>query len=209
MKIMEREEVIKIIVNEIEKFRLEHPIRVGVSGITASGKSTLAQEIASEIVSRGYPCIKTSIDNFHNPQKLRYAEAESAAHAYYENAHDYDAIIERLLKPLGKGDNLTYQTQSLDLEADIPVNSEPQLAAKNTILVVDGTFLFKETLNNYWDFRIFVQTDFEIALERGIQRDGARLGGEVATRKRYVERYHKASAMYLNNCHPISKAQAK
>ena len=61
---LERKEVMKIIVNEIEKVCLEHPIRVGVSGITASGKSTLAQEIASEIVSRGYPCIKASIDNY-------------------------------------------------------------------------------------------------------------------------------------------------
>ncbi|MDF5733757.1 MAG: hypothetical protein PUP92_38745 [Rhizonema sp. PD38] len=120
----------------------------------------------------------------------------------------FKVIIERLLKPLGKGGNLTYQTQSLDLEADIPVNSEPQLAAKNAILVVDGTFLFKEKLNDYWDFRIFVHTDFEIALKRGVQRDKTRLGGESATEKRYLERYHKASAVYLNNCHPISKAQA-
>jgi|GEM_PF-4241770 uridine kinase len=41
-----RQELIKLIVYKIEKLRLEHPIRVGVSGITASGKSTLAQEIA-------------------------------------------------------------------------------------------------------------------------------------------------------------------
>jgi len=201
-----RQELIKLIVCEIEKLRLEHPIRVGVSGITASGKSTLAQEIALEIISRGYPCIKTSIDDFHNPKKLRYCEAQSLAHAYYENAHDYDALIERLLKPLGKGGNLTYQTKSLDLETDISVNPEPQVAARNTILVVDGTFLFKEKLNDYWDFRIFVHTDFKIALNRGIQRDQARLGGESATKNRYLERYHKASMMYIDDCNPMSKA---
>ncbi|MBO3464211.1 nucleoside/nucleotide kinase family protein [Aetokthonos hydrillicola] len=204
---MQRNELIKIIVTEIEKLQLEHPVRVGVSGITASGKSTLAQEIALEIVSRGYPCIKASIDDFHHPKKVRYSEALSLAHAYYKNAHDYDALIERLLKPLGKGGSLIYQTQSLDLETDIPVNPEPQVASINTILVVDGTFLFKEKLNDYWDFRIFVETDFEIALKRGIQRDQARLGGELSTEKRYLERYHKASKMYINDCHPISKAQ--
>jgi uridine kinase len=204
---MQRKELIKIIVNEIEKLQFEHPIRVGVSGITASGKSTLAQEIALEIVSRGYLCIKASIDDFHNPKKLRYSQALSLAHAYYENAHDYDALRERLLKPLGKGGNLTYQTQSLDLETDISVDPEPQVAAINTILVVDGTFLFKEKLNDYWDFRIFVHTDFEIALKRGIKRDQARLGGESATEKRYLERYHKASMIYINDCNPMSKAQ--
>ena len=204
---MQRKELIKIIVNEIRKLELEHPVRVGVSGITASGKSTLAQEIALEIVSRGYPCIKASIDDFHHPKKLRYSQALSLADAYYENAHDYDAIIERLLKPLGKGGNLIYQTQSLDLETDIPVNPEPQVAAINSILVVDGTFLFKEKLNDYWDFRIFVDTNFQIALKRGIQRDKARLGGELATKQRYLVRYHKASIMYINDCMPISKAQ--
>ncbi|MBD2514751.1 hypothetical protein H6G93_06960 [Nostoc sp. FACHB-973] len=203
---MKRKEVVKLLVNEIEKSRLEHPIRVGVSGITASGKSTLAQEIALEIISRGYPYIKASIDDFHNPKKLRYSESLSLAHAYYENAHDYDALIERLLKPLGKGGNLTYQTQSLDLETDISVNPKLQVATRNTILVVDGTFLFKEKLNDYWDFRIFVHTDFEIALNRGIQRDQARLGGELETKKRYLERYHKASMMYINDCNLMSKA---
>jgi len=46
-----------------------------------------------------------------------------------------------------------------------------------------------------------------IALKRGIQRDKARLGGELATKKRYLERYHKASLMYIKDCMPISKSQ--
>ena len=40
--------------DRIVKLNLTHPIRVGVSGITASGKTTFANELAEEIKNEDY-----------------------------------------------------------------------------------------------------------------------------------------------------------
>jgi uridine kinase len=61
-----------------------------------------------------------------------------------------------------KGDRL-YRTQSFDLENDVPVEQEPQLAPADAILVVDGTFLQRPELRDGWDitdFREDIGTDF-------------------------------------------------
>ena len=49
---MNRKQRIKEIADHIVKLNLTHPIRVGVSGITASGKTTFANELAEEIKTR-------------------------------------------------------------------------------------------------------------------------------------------------------------
>ncbi len=46
---MNRKQHINEIANHILKLNLTHPTRVGVSGITASGKTTFANEFAEEI----------------------------------------------------------------------------------------------------------------------------------------------------------------
>ena len=51
---MNRKQQIKEIVDHILKLNLTHPTRVGVSGITASGKTTFANELAEEIHNQKY-----------------------------------------------------------------------------------------------------------------------------------------------------------
>ncbi len=55
---------------------LTHPTRVGVSGITASGKTTFANEVAEEIKNEGYAVTRASIDDFHNPKVIRYTQGK-------------------------------------------------------------------------------------------------------------------------------------
>ncbi len=64
---MSRQNVISECAEKIMNIRIDHPLRVGVSGITASGKTTLANEIARELQARGRKVIRTSIDQFHHP----------------------------------------------------------------------------------------------------------------------------------------------
>ena len=43
------------------------------------------------------------------------------------------------------------------------VHNEPLLATQNMILIVDGTFLLKKDVAYLFDYKIFVDTNFEIA----------------------------------------------
>lgn len=101
---------------------------------------------------------------------IRYAKGKESARGYYEDAHDYTAFKERLLMPLGPNGNLQYETISHNLITDMSVHNEPLLATQNMILIVDGTFLLKKDVAYLFDYKIFVDTNFEIARKRGAKR---------------------------------------
>ncbi|PEI87051.1 uridine kinase [Bacillus toyonensis] len=199
---MIRQKRMKEIANHILKLNLTHPIRVGVSGITASGKTTFANELAEEIKKRGLPVTRASIDDFHNPRVIRYAKGKESARGYYEDAHDYTAFKERLLKPLGPKGNLQYETISHNLVTDMPVHNEPLLATQNMILIVDGTFLLKKDVAHLFDYKIFIDKDFEIARKRGAERETEAFGSYEKAEKMFLNRYHAACKMYIDEHNP-------
>ena len=199
---MNRKQRIKEIIDHILPLNLTHPIRVGVSGITASGKTTFANELAEEMKKRGVPVTRASIDDFHNPRVVRYAQGKESARGYYEDAHDYTAFKERLLKPLGPNGNLSYETISHNLITDIPVHNVPVVAERNMVLIVDGTFLLKKEVERLFDYKIFVHTDFEIARNRGARRETEAFGSYEEAEKMFLNRYHAACKMYLDEHNP-------
>ncbi|ABK86020.1 uridine kinase [Bacillus thuringiensis str. Al Hakam] len=200
--IMNRKQSIKEIANHILTLNVTHPTRVGVSGITASGKTTFANELAEEIKKRGLPVTRASIDDFHNPKVIRYTQGKESARGYYEDAHDYTAFKERLLKPLGPNGNLQYETISHNLKTDIPVHNEPLMAQPNMVLIVDGTFLLKKDVEHLFDYKIFVDTDFEIARKRGAKRETEAFGSYEEAEKMFLSRYHAACKMYIDEHNP-------
>ncbi|EEK78405.1 AAA family ATPase [Bacillus cereus] len=199
---MNRKKHMKEIVDHILKLNLPHPTRVGVSGITASGKTTFANELAEEVKRRGVPVTRASIDDFHNPRVIRYTQGKESARGYYEDAHDYTAFKERLLKSLGPNGNLQYETISHNLITDIPVQNEPLMAQSNMVLIVDGTFLLKKDVAHLFDYKIFVDTDFEIARERGAKRETEAFGSYEKAEKMFLNRYHAACKMYIDEHNP-------
>ncbi|HDX9652868.1 TPA: hypothetical protein ROY23_003355 [Bacillus wiedmannii] len=199
---MNRKQRIKEITDHILKLNVTHPTRVGVSGITASGKTTFANELAEEIKERGVRVTRASIDDFHNPRSVRYAQGKGSARGYYEDAHDYTAFKERLLKPLGPDGNLQYETISHNLKTDIPVHNEPLMAQSNMVLIVDGTFLLKKDVAHLFDYKIFVDTDFETARKRGAKRETKAFGSYEEAEKMFLNRYHAACKMYIDEHNP-------
>jgi uridine kinase len=98
---------------------------VAVTGITASGKSTLAAELSEQIRSLGEPCVSLAVDGFHQPKAIRYRRGRESAEGYYRDAYNYDSLILRVLRPLGPGGDFSYVARAFDLERDAPV--EPAL----------------------------------------------------------------------------------
>ncbi|PHD63029.1 uridine kinase [Bacillus toyonensis] len=199
---MIRQKRMKEIANHILKLNLTHPIRMGVSGITASGKTTFANELAEEMKKRGVPVTRASIDDFHNLRAIRYAQGKESARGYYEDAHDYSAFKERLLMPLGPNGNLQYETISHNLKTDLPVQNAPLVAPPNMVLIVDGTFLLKKDVEHLFDYTIFIDTDFEIARKRGAERETEAFGSYEKAEKMFLNRYHAACKMYIDEHNP-------
>lgn len=182
------------------------PVRIAIDGRTASGKTTLADELAIAIRRHGREVIRTSIDGFHRPKAERYARGRFSAEGYYHDARDLCAIMTLLLAPLGPGGDRRYRTASFDLENDCPIAQDPLSACADAILIVDGTFLQRPELRDGWDLTIFVETSEQTAEARGVNRDTDRLGGRAAARQLYADRYKPAFVLYEQLCNPSEMA---
>ncbi|OIU72582.1 uridine kinase [Rossellomorea aquimaris] len=203
---MNRTEVLNAISKAIMANKNDKPLRVGISGITSSGKTTLANELSKQLGKMGVPVIQARMDDFHNPKSVRYQRGRESAEGYYLDAYDHQSLLNKLLIPLGPNGNRQYSVKSLDLSSDQYVDSAIETAKENSLLLIDGTFLFKDDLRKELDFMIYVQTDIDIALERGSLREQHALGGLERAKSIFIERYHAASRMYLDEHEPAKYA---
>ena len=179
-----------------------HPLRVAVDGVHAAGKTILADALVSPLESHRRPVLRASIDGFHRPQAERYRQGDDSPTGYYEDAFDYDTLINALLVPLGPGGDRWCRLESFDLRTDTQLHAAPQHVSAHTVLLLDGVFLLRPDLNAHWDFRIFVHTDFEVALQRAINRDQHLSGSPQGVEERYMRRYFPAQRMYHDSAQP-------
>jgi uridine kinase len=203
-----RKAVLEQLCASILAVEIARPLRLAIDGRTASGKTTFADELAALVEARGRKPIRTSIDGFHRPRAERYARGRYSAEGYYLDARDLAAIRSLLLAPLGPGGDRRYRTASFDLETDRPVEQIPMTASRDSVLIVDGTFLQRPELRGHFDLAVFLDTSESISENRGMLRDAERLGGMDEARRLYAERYRLALHFYEEACQPSQLADA-
>ena len=197
-----RTELLEHVADLVARVPIAHPLRVAIDGITASGKTTFAAELAAAVRALGRPCVGVSMDGFHNPRALRYRQGRDSADGYYEDAYDFAALRTALLDPLGAGGDLRYRTAVYDLGRDAPVDQPAELAPRDLVVIVDGTFLQRHELNNAWDVVVFLRASFDEARRRGATRDAELAGSAEAAQERFDARYHAACRRYLDEVDP-------
>lgn len=200
-----RQQVIDDVVEVVTQHRLGHPLRVLVDGITASGKSTIAGELASGLTSRR-PTIQLSMDGYHNPKSIRYRKGRMSADGYYEDAYDFDGFAGMVLRPLGSPGSGQFVPAIFDLSADSPIQAQPRELPEDGVLVVDGSFLQRPETQDLWDVVVFVDTPFDLARHRGAKRDATQLGGYDEAGHIFDVRYHAAARRYLTEVRPRDRA---
>lgn len=200
-----RTDVLRSVAGSLIEQQGAHPLRVAIDRTTASGKTALGNELTAAITDRGRPVIQIHMDDFHHRSEHRYRQGKDSARGYYEDAYDFDALNRRVLEPLGTHGDLAFSRRIIDLASDSSINEPAELAASDSILVADGSFMQRQRRGS-WDVVIFVNTSFAEALQRGIARDAKQFGGRAATEQRYAHRYHAASRMYIDEVDPIQAA---
>ncbi|MBI2464448.1 hypothetical protein HYV57_05825 [Candidatus Peregrinibacteria bacterium] len=203
---MKQEELIKYLAEVILNAKRHHPVRVGIDGVDASGKTTLANSLADYLKSQNRNIIRASIDGFHNPKIIRYQKGRNSPEGYYKDSFDNQAIIDNLLAPLGDNGNLQYRKAIFDFKTDSEVVLPIETTNKDSILIMDGVFLFRSELVNYWDLKIFIEADFKITVSRASKRDGYYLGSEPEILDKYNQRYVPGQQLYFEEAKPQEKA---
>ncbi len=203
---MTREIILSQLADAIVSLQRSHPLRVAIDGIDASGKTTLADQLAPVIEQRGRPVIRASIDDFHRPRRERYQRGPDSPAGYYEDSFDYASLQAVLLHPLGPNGSRYYRYAAFDVRNDVPLVTNEEQAPPNAILLFDGVFLMRPELYALWDFRIFVHVDFEVTLQRAMGRDQVLFGSPEAVQTRYLQRYIPGQRLYFQAVHPQERA---
>ena len=203
---MTREQLLCQLADLLISLNHSHPLRIAIDGIDAAGKTMLANELVSYIEAQGRPVIRASIDSFHRPRHERYRQGPDSPEGYYHDAFDYLALKEVLLAPLGPQGSRRYRRAVFDVQTDTPLSMKEEEAPANAILLLDGVFLLRPELDPWWDYRIFVSVDFDVALQRASARDQHLFGSPEDVRARYLQRYIPGQHLYLQRVHPQERA---
>jgi uridine kinase len=203
---MSREKVLETVAERIARLRPAHPVRVGIDGPDAAGKTTFADELAQRLVAFGRPVVRASIDGFHRPASVRYRRGPDSPEGYYFDSFDLDALTDLLLRPLGAGGSCLIRRATFDFETDRPVAAPIEMAAHDAILVFDGVFLHRDELVEFWEFSIFLDVDFATTVRRAEIRDAERMGSVERVRARYARRYMPGQRVYFAACDPRRRA---
>ncbi|HEY33400.1 MAG TPA: hypothetical protein G4O10_09905 [Dehalococcoidia bacterium] len=188
-------------------YQKDLPILVGIDGLDASGKTILADKLADRLEESSRQIIRASIDGFHNPRVIRYRKGRDSPNGYYQDSFNHQLIIDKLLRPLSSGD-LKYRVATFDYRVDAEVNLPSKKADKDAILIMDGIFLFRPELLNYWDIKIFLDVSFDVTLHRAIKRAGDQetLDSEQDIIDLYNRRYIPGQRLYFKEATPQEKA---
>jgi uridine kinase len=175
-----------------------HPVRVGLDGPSAAGKSTLADRLAGALRSRtGRVVIRAELDHFMAMVADPDAWPYDSPRNFYSAARDDRAVRDLLLVPLGPGGDRRYRTAPAQPYAWAP---------RDAILVADGVFLQRPELDDLWDLRIYVDAGEAESRRRAVERDRHWRGSAAEAEKRYLGTYLPAERRYVAAVRPRERA---
>jgi uridine kinase len=201
-----RGDLLDRLAEKIDSVRTAHPLRVAVDGPPAAGKTTLADELALLLRTRGREVIRASIESFLLPRAQRYRRGEHSPEGCYHDSFDYDALVRVLLDPLGPNGDRRYRNAVYDKPTDTALSLPVTTASADAVLLFDGVFLLRPELIDRWDLRIFVSAAFEQTVDRARTRDRALYGSSAEVERRFRNRYIPSQQHYFASARPTDRA---
>lgn len=194
--------VVESINNQLKKTE-KKPYIIGINGVDTSGKSSLSKALLDYFKSKEQKAILIHLDDFHNKRSIR-RKGKDENSAYINNAFNLELLEDKLLKPLRLEGKIDVELTLLDLDADEYSNIKHFCADGDTIIILEGVLLYREPIDKYFDYRIFLDVTFEEVLKRARQRDVPMYGEAILDK--YLEKYIPIQKWYLENYKPKKKS---
>lgn len=176
---------------------------VGLSGIDASGKGYVANQIVCRLWQQSIHAVPINIDGWLNLPAARFSSINPGEH-FYHHAIRFPELFSQLVQPLRAA-------RSIRLEADFAEETASEYRKHNysftdvDVIVLEGVFLFKREFLDYYDLRVWVDCSFETALKRAINRGQEHLPA-AETIKAYDNIYFPAQLFHFKRDHPRAHA---
>ncbi|BCB92114.1 uridine kinase [Phytohabitans suffuscus] len=199
---MERRRVIERVARSVPAPGGGACVRVAIDGPDASGKTTLADELAAAVRALGRPVVRVRLDDFHNPRAVRYQRGRESPEGFWRHAFNYARFRTDVLDPFGPGGERRYRPAAHDLVTDADLTPPPLTAPAGAVLIVDGLFLHRDELVESWDLTVFLDVPFTETAKRMAARDGTDPDPEHPGNRRYMN----AQRIYFTTCDPHRRA---
>ena len=147
---------------------------IGITGESASGKSTICKEIKKNIENFNLPVSVLSTDNYFNDISKEINE-----YGGFDNLRDagYDLDSPANFQLDILKNDLIKLSEGIDIKAPMYLPNgtgislpEAQDVYSNKIIVVEGIATMYETVQDVFDIKIYVETENDIRRERFISR---------------------------------------
>lgn len=173
---------------------------IAVDGVDGAGKTTFADQLKPLIENHGRQVLRASVDGFHNPREIRYRRGKSDPLGYFLDSYNYSELKAYLLDPFrsGKG-SLATKRFNYRLDAPETIMEKADLSA---VLLIDGIFLHREEVLQYWNFSVVLDVPFNVSFQRMAKRDGSDPNPEAESNQRYL----KGQQIYFDKCRPLERA---
>lgn len=179
------------------------PFIIGISGRDLSGKTSLATHLSDYLQVSGHRVQLIHLDDFHNPREVR-SRGRTPVEAYIENAFDLERLSLEVLEPATRTGYVRKRLTLLDLDSDTFTKKRHVHIEPGSIVIIEGVLLFREPLDRFLDYRVFLDISADEALSRAETRDVPRFGEAILDL--YREKYFLAEALYRKTHDPVGRA---
>ncbi len=166
-------ELVALLAERILALRPGHPVRVGIDGRSAAGKSTFACALADGIRMAGRTCYVCDLDDFHPPGHKHRAAAGyfDSLEKYLAEGYDFASFRQLAIDPAGPSGSRRCRLAMWRSFEDEPYPEQWVRLDEDAVLVAEGGFLLLPELRQLWDFSIWLDIDTQTLLDRVARRD--------------------------------------
>ena len=161
---------------------------IGITGGSGSGKSSVARKVLSYYGPE--KCAIIEVDSYYKDPKHLTMQEREKTNFDHPDSIDFDLMINHLEKIIeGNEIHIPIYDYKTHTRTALTKNIKSQ-----NIIIIEGLFsLFKQTIRDFMNIRVFVETDDKTRLARRIKRD-------MKYRKRT---YESIISQYDNNVKPM------
>lgn len=162
---------------------------IAISGFGGSGKSTTARKLAEALKD----AISIPLDDFI----VNRFQGRSSEWASF----DWQRLIKEVLLPIRKGEkSIEYGVYSW-IEDNV---AQKKIVEIKKYVIIEGVGLIRDSLQEYFDCTVWIDTPFDIAIARGKKRDKEEYGADHD--KLWDEVWGPNDRDYFEKCKPKERA---
>jgi len=179
----------------------EKRIMIGITGESASGKSTICKTIANVIEGFNMPVTILTTDNYYNDIS-ELVKKYGSFDALRDNGYDVDSpenfqldVLKEDLETISHGENINAPVYLLNgTGISLP---KSRLIESNKVIVVEGMASMYKDIKDVFDIKVYVETDLELRKERFLTRAYTERNQDLENAKKHWDYILGAGERYV------------